>query len=78
MENNQEKEEKNKKKKNGPGHLKERNHFDAKDMILLVIMLVVIYGIMTWVDFFGQERANNLPQNQTTTESSQTETVENP
>ncbi|MBQ1850571.1 MAG: hypothetical protein II139_09410, partial [Lachnospiraceae bacterium] len=67
-----------KKKKNGPGHLKERNHFDAKDMILLVIMLVVIYGIMTWVDFFGQERANNLPQTQTTTQSSQPETVENP
>ena len=62
MEQNQEAKETtqqtNKKKKNGPGHLKERNHFDAKDMILLVVMLIVIYSIMTWVKFLAEEKIN--------------------
>jgi len=63
----------NKKKQTGPGHLKERNHFDAKDMLLLVVMLIIIYGIMTWVEFFLQEEADSMEQNnsvQTTMESS--------
>ena len=53
--------EKKDKKKNatGPGHLKERNHFDGKDMILLVVCLIIIYGIMTWVQFFAEEAQNN-------------------
>ena len=63
-----EKKEKNTKPA-GPGHLKERNHFDAKDMILLVVMLIIIYGIMTWVDFFTQQRAESLNNNATQTES---------
>ena len=62
MEQNQETKEttspSQKKKKNGPGHLKERNHFDAKDMILLVVMLIVIYSIMTWVKFLAEEKTN--------------------
>ena len=66
--------EKKDKKKNttGPGHLKERNHFDGKDMILLVVMLIIIYGIMTWVDFFAQQKQESL-QNEKQT---QTETVQ--
>lgn len=55
-----------KKKKNGPGHLKERNHFDAKDMILLVIMLIIIYSIMTWVKFFAEEKMNAADASQET------------
>ena len=63
MEQNQEAKEttqqpNNNKNKNGPGHLKERNHFDAKDMILLVVMLIVIYSIMTWVKFLAEEKIN--------------------
>jgi cytoskeletal protein RodZ len=63
----QEKKAKKKKNQNGPGHLKERNHFDGKDMILLVVMLIIIYGIMTWVEFFAQEKMNSQEQNQTQT-----------
>ncbi|MBE5861865.1 MAG: hypothetical protein E7295_03330 [Lachnospiraceae bacterium] len=84
----QAKKSKKKKKQNGPGHLKERNHFDGKDMILLVVMLIIIYGIMTWVEFFAQEKMNSLEKNPTqVTEISQTNesetiqtttTVENP
>ena len=86
----QEKKGLKKKKQNGPGHLKERNHFDGKDMILLVVMLIIIYGIMTWVEFFAQEKMNSQEQNQTPTsqtietdqtiesETNQTTTVENP
>ena len=60
MEQNQEtsKETQQNQKKNDSGHLKERNHFDAKDMILLVIMLIIIYGVMTWVKFFAEEKIN--------------------
>ena len=60
---------KKKKKRMGPGHLQERNHFDAKDIILLVVMLIIIYGIMTWVDFFTQQRGESLKNNATQTES---------
>lgn len=66
---------KKKKANSGPGHLKERNHFDGKDMILLVVMLLIIYGIMTWVEFFAQEYANGQQQDvnvQTTLETNQT------
>lgn len=61
-----------KKKNKYAGHLQKRNHFDAKDMILLVIMLIIIYGILTWVEFFAEEAAN-AKQNtdQTTIESMQ-------
>lgn len=78
LEDKMEKETRNKKKKKsgagGPGHLKERNHFDGKDMILLVVTLLIIYGIMTWVEFFAQE---NMDQNanvsqETVAESGQT------
>ena len=68
----QEEKSKKKKQQTGPGHLKERNHFDGKDMILLVVMLIIIYGIMTWVDFFAQQKQENL-QNESQT---QTETVQ--
>lgn len=68
----QEEKSKKKKKQTGPGHLKERNHFDGKDMILLVVMLIIIYGIMTWVDFFAQQKQESL-QNESQT---QTETVQ--
>lgn len=37
--------------KKRPGHLKERNHFDEKDIILLVVTMLIIYGIMTWLTF---------------------------
>ena len=68
----QEKKSKKKKKQNGPGHLKERNHFDGKDMILLVVMLIIIYGIMTWVEFFAEQKQESLNNNaQTVTESIQ-------
>lgn len=43
-----------------PGHLKERNHFDGKDMILLVVMLFIIYAVFTWIEFFAQEKMNAL------------------
>lgn len=70
MEQNQETKEttspSQKKKKNGPGHLKERNHFDAKDMILLVIMLIIIYSIMTWVKFLADEKTNAANASQET------------
>ena len=56
----------NKKKKNGPGHLRQRNHFDAKDMILLVVMLIVIYSIMTWVKFLAEEKMNAAEASQET------------
>lgn len=49
---------KKKKKNKYAGHLQKRNHFDAKDMILLVVMLIIIYGILTWVEFFAEEAAN--------------------
>lgn len=68
-----------KEKKNtqtGPGHLKQRNHFDGKDMILLVVMLIIIYGVFTWIEFFAQENANAQQQNATSqsiSESSQSE-----
>lgn len=68
----QEKKSKKKKKQNGPGHLKERNHFDGKDMILLVVMLIIIYGIMTWVEFFAEQKQESLNNaTQTESESSQ-------
>ena len=67
-------EKKEKKSSSGPGHLKQRNHFDGKDMILLVVCLIIIYGIMTWVEYFAQESMNSQGQNggaQTTMESGQ-------
>ena len=68
----QAKKSKKKKKQNGPGHLKERNHFDGKDMILLVVMLIIIYGIMTWVEFFAEQKQESLNHStQTVTESVQ-------
>ena len=71
MEQNQEAKEttqqpNNKKNKNSPGHLKERNHFDAKDMILLVVMLIIIYSIMTWVKFLADEKTNAANASQET------------
>ena len=71
-------EKKEKKKKSaGPGHLKERNHFDGKDMILLVVCLIIIYGIMTWVQFFAEEAQKNREADpQTTIESSIDESQE--
>ena len=62
----QAKKSKKKKKQNGPGHLKERNHFDGKDMILLVVMLIIIYGIMTWVEFFAEQKQESLNNNSQT------------
>lgn len=63
-----EKKEKNTKPA-GPGHLKERNHFDAKDMILLVVMLIIIYGVFTWIEFFAQEKMNAMEQQETATQT---------
>lgn len=45
--------------KKRPGHLKERNHFDGKDMILLVVTMLIIYGIFTWI--FSDYTPNNYP-----------------
>lgn len=36
-------------KKGRNGHLQERNHFDSKDMILLVVTILIIYGVFTWI-----------------------------
>ena len=55
-------------KKGKNGHLEERNHFDGKDMILLVVTILIIYCIFTW--FFGDY--NTPGYNQTTVESSAT------
>ena len=40
----------------------------------MVVMLIIIYGIMTWVEFFLQQEADSMEQNnsvQTTMESSE-------
>lgn len=50
--------------KNRPGHLKGRNHFDSKDMILLVVMLIIIYGIFTWIAPDPSAYRNNQYQTQ--------------
>ena len=66
--------EKKTKKSKRTGHLKERNHFDGKDMLLLVVMLIIIYGIMSWVEFFAQEKINSQNNDpQTTIETSATD-----
>ena len=64
--------------KNRPGHLKERNHFDGKDMILLVVTMLIIYGIFTWIfsDYTPNNYANtpgvtNAPSVETSVESGQ-------
>ena len=65
----------NKTNSSGPGHLKERNHFDGKDMILLVVMLIIIYGVVTWAEFFAQEKMNAMEQTESTQNT--VETIEN-
>lgn len=60
-------------KKNG--HLKERNHFDGKDMALLVVTIIIIYVIFSFMsDYKTYENSqNNAQNNVVVTESSQAE-----
>ena len=55
------------------GHLKERNHFDGKDMALLVVTMIIIYVIFSFLsDYKAYDNSNNPPQNSAViTESSQ-------
>ena len=61
-------------KKNG--HLKERNHFDGKDMTLLVVMIIIIYVVFSFLSDYKAYGNSGKTQNQNNTivtESSQAE-----
>lgn len=34
--------------------MKERNHFDSKDIVLLIVVLVIIYLLFSWFGNDGQ------------------------
>lgn len=64
-------------KKGKNGHLKERNHFDGKDMILLVVTMLIIYGFFTWFanggktfeETFGSDNPTTMESPQSTESS---------
>lgn len=61
-------------KKNG--HLKERNHFDGKDMALLVVMIIIIYVVFSFLSDYKAYENSGKAQDQNNTivmESSQAE-----
>lgn len=42
--------------------MKEKNHFDSKDMVLLVVVLIIIYVITSWFGNNGKVFDYNQPE----------------